>query len=67
MILISERDHAIAIAIIDSVNTDGYISDTIENIHQGLQHQLENIEFDEVEGVLHRVQNFDPTGIAAKT
>ncbi len=66
LILISERDHAIAIAIIDSVNTDGYISDTIENIHQGLQHQLENIEFDEVEGVLHRVQNFDPTGIAAK-
>jgi DNA-directed RNA polymerase specialized sigma subunit, sigma54 homolog len=51
LILISERDHAIAIAIIDSVNTDGYISDTIENIHQGLQYQLENIEFDEVEGV----------------
>jgi len=64
--LVSERDHAIAVAIIDSVNTDGYISDSIESICQGLQHQLEDIELDEIEAVLHRVQNFDPIGIAAK-
>ncbi len=64
--LVSERDHAIAVAIIDSVNTDGYISDSIESIYQGLQHQLEDIELDEIEAVLHRVQNFDPIGIAAK-
>ncbi len=66
LILISERDHAIAIAIIDSVNMDGYISDSVENIYQGLQHQMEDIELDEVEAVLHRIQNFDPIGIAAK-
>jgi len=66
LISISERDHAIAIAIVDSVNADGYISESIENIFQGLQSQLEDLEQDEVEGVLHRVQNFDPIGIAAK-
>ena len=66
LISISERDRAIAIAIIDSVNEDGYISESIENIHQGLQGQLEDLELDEVEGVLHRVQNFDPIGVAAK-
>jgi len=66
LISISERDSAIAIAIIDSVNDDGYISESIENIHQGLQGQLEDLELDEVEGVLHRVQNFDPIGVAAK-
>jgi RNA polymerase sigma-54 factor len=66
LISISERDSAIAIAIIDSVNEDGYISESIENIHQGLQGQLEDLELDEVEGVLHRVQNFDPIGVAAK-
>jgi RNA polymerase sigma-54 factor len=66
LISISERDRAIAVAIIDSVNEDGYLSESIENIHQGLQGQLEDLELDEVEGVLHRVQNFDPIGVAAK-
>ena len=66
LISISERDHAIAVAIIDSVNPDGYLSDSIENIYQGLLSQLDDLELDEVEGVLHRVQNFDPIGIAAK-
>jgi len=66
LISISERDKAIAIAIIDSVNEDGYIQDSIENIYKGLQKQIEDIELDEVEGVLHRVQNFDPVGVAAK-
>lgn len=66
VILISERDRAIAIAIIDSINQDGYLSESIANIYQGLQTQLEDIDLDEVEGVLHRIQNFDPVGIAAK-
>ena len=66
LISISERDRAIAVAIIDSVNEDGYLSESIANIYQGLQGQLEDLELDEVEGVLHRVQNFDPIGVAAK-
>ena len=66
LLSISERDRAIAIAIIDSINTDGYLYESIENIYLGLQQQLEDVELDEVEGVLHRVQNFDPVGIAAK-
>lgn len=66
LILISERDHAIAVAVIDAVNQDGYLGDSVEVIYQGLQHQLEGIELDEVEAVLHRIQNFDPTGVAAK-
>ena len=66
LILISERDQAIAVAIIDAVNTDGYLSETVEEIYQGLFTQLEDLEFDEVEAVLHRVQNFDPVGVVAK-
>ncbi|MFW5443310.1 MAG: RNA polymerase factor sigma-54 [Methylococcaceae bacterium] len=65
LISISERDRAIAIAIIDAVNKDGYISESIENIYQGLLSQIEDVELDEVQGVLHRVQNFDPLGVAA--
>ncbi|WP_305909075.1 RNA polymerase factor sigma-54 [Methylomarinum sp. Ch1-1] len=62
---ISERDHAIAIAIIDSINEDGYLGATLEEIFQGLSEQLEELELDEVKAVLHRVQNFDPVGVAA--
>lgn len=65
LISISERDRAIAIAIIDSVNEDGYLSESSDNIFQGLLAQVEDLELDEVQGVLHRVQNFDPIGVAA--
>ncbi|MGZ5008466.1 MAG: RNA polymerase factor sigma-54 [Methylobacter sp.] len=61
----SERDHAIAMAIIDSINEDGYLISSLEEIFQGLQNQLEDLDFDEVNAVLHRVQNFDPAGVAA--
>ena len=61
----SERDHAIATAIIDSVNSDGYLISPIESIYEGLREQLDDLDFDEVQAVLHRVQNFDPPGVAA--
>jgi RNA polymerase sigma-54 factor len=61
----SERDHAIAIAIIDAINSDGYLGSPLDDIHQGLSEQLENLEPDEVYTVLHRIQNFDPPGVAA--
>ena len=63
--IFSERDHAIAIAIIDSVNDEGYLGNTPEDIYQGLQNQFEDLDFDEIIAVLHRVQQFDPPGIAA--
>jgi RNA polymerase sigma-54 factor len=62
---ISERDYAIAIAIIDAVNPDGYLDNTLADIFQGLQQQLDGLEIDEVRAVLHMVQNFDPVGVAA--
>ena len=61
----SERDHALATAIIDSVNEDGYVSEPLEEIFQGMQGQLEDLEMDEVVAVLHRLQNFDPPGVVA--
>ncbi|MFA6163125.1 MAG: RNA polymerase factor sigma-54 [Methylobacter sp.] len=61
----SERDLAIAMAIIDSINEDGYLISSPEEIFQGLQEQFDDLEFDEVNAVLHGVQNFDPAGVAA--
>jgi RNA polymerase sigma-54 factor len=62
---VSDRDYAIAVAIIDAIDDDGYVAVAIEDIFQGLQEQLDDLDFDEVQAVLHRVQNFDPVGVAA--
>jgi RNA polymerase sigma-54 factor len=62
----SDNDLIIAIAIIDAINDDGYLTETVEEIYDGLKDELD-IEVDEVEAVLHRVQRFDPVGIAART
>jgi RNA polymerase sigma-54 factor len=61
----SERDHAIAMAIIDSVNESGYLRSSPEEVFQGLQNQLDDLDFDEINAILHRIQNFDPSGVAA--
>jgi len=61
----SKTDSIIAQAIIDSINDDGFLAATIEDIHQGLVGEYD-IELDEVAAVLRQVQNFDPPGIAAR-
>ncbi len=62
----SERDLAIAITLIDSIDADGYLRDSLDDIFQGLQNQLDDLDFDEVIAVLHRIQSFDPAGVGAE-
>ena len=62
---ISETDQAIALAIIDGIDEDGYLNDSIESIHEGLVNEFD-IELDEVEAVLHLIQHFDPLGVASR-
>ncbi len=61
----SAIDRLIAEAIIDSINDDGYLSTTLEDILQGLGMD-EDVGIEEMEAVLHQVQNFDPVGVAAR-
>ncbi|MGB5518143.1 MAG: RNA polymerase factor sigma-54, partial [Gammaproteobacteria bacterium] len=61
----SDTDFAIGVAIIDAINDDGYLTESIEDIYEGLVDELE-IELDEVEAVLHLIQRFDPLGVAAR-
>lgn len=62
---LSDTDRAIAMAVIDAIDEDGYLSESIEDIHAGLAGALD-IELDEVEAVLHLVQHFDPVGVASR-
>ena len=61
----SDVDRTIALAIIDGVDEDGYLQESVEEIHSSLEQDLE-IDLDEVEAVLHLIQHFDPVGIAAR-
>lgn len=61
----SKSDLLIADAIIDAINEDGYLSAGLEEIQQAVPTELE-IGMDEVIAVLHRIQNFDPPGVAAR-
>ncbi|MDH5219527.1 MAG: RNA polymerase factor sigma-54 [Gammaproteobacteria bacterium] len=61
----SETDFAIATSIIDSIDDDGYLKTSIEDILEQMKDEFE-IELDEVEAVLHRVQAFDPVGVGAR-
>jgi RNA polymerase sigma-54 factor len=63
---LSERDFAIATAIIYTVNDVGYLGLSVDEIHVGLQGQIEELERDEVEAALCGIQSFDPPGVAAR-
>jgi RNA polymerase sigma-54 factor len=59
-------EQAIATLIIDSIEEDGYLKATVESIHESLFTDLEELDVEEVETVLHRIQHFDPVGVAAR-
>lgn len=63
----TEVEQAIATTIIDSIEEDGYLKCNIEDIQQSLGDAFEELELDEIETVLHRIQHFDPVGVGART
>jgi RNA polymerase sigma-54 factor len=72
----SDRDRLIAMAIIDAVEPGGFLNQTIVEIGDGLRARWSTFfqstqdadvpEQDEVLAVLHRLQQFDPPGVAAQ-
>ena len=60
----SDTDRAIATSIVDAVDDTGYLTVPLEDILESIGD--EEIDIDEVEAVLKRIQRFDPVGVAAK-
>jgi RNA polymerase sigma-54 factor len=61
----SPTDQAIATAIIDAVDDDGYLMASMEELLQDFSADPD-IGPEEIEAVLHRLQQFDPPGVAAR-
>ena len=64
---LSETDHQIGQAIIDSIDDGGYLTQSFEDLCAGLLMQFDDLEIDEIEAILHLVQRFDPIGVAARS
>lgn len=60
-------DKDIGLAIIDGVDDRGYLTESLEDIHQGLLSDHPEVELDEIEAMLNFIQHFDPVGVAART
>ncbi|MES2820674.1 MAG: RNA polymerase factor sigma-54 [Pseudomonadota bacterium] len=61
----SDKDRLIAVTLIDCINNQGYLDETLEEVLDAFDPELD-IELDEVQAVLHRIQQFEPAGIAAR-
>jgi len=62
LINLSDIDRIIGITLIDEIDNDGYLTDSIENIYQGLAESFPELELDEVNAVRHLIQHLDPIG-----
>lgn len=62
----SDRDRIIAMTLIDAVEPSGMLASSLEDIFDGLKDDWEQLEFDELLAVQHRLQQFDPPGVASQ-
>jgi RNA polymerase sigma-54 factor len=60
------RTTTIGQAIIDAINDDGYVSDSLEDIRATLTPDV-LAETDEIEASLRLIQGFDPVGVGARS
>jgi RNA polymerase sigma-54 factor len=60
----SDTDRAIAATLLDAINDDGYLTQSVEDIQAAFEDP--DIGVEEIEAVLHRIQNFDPPGVGAR-
>ncbi|HEX6612593.1 MAG TPA: RNA polymerase factor sigma-54 [Rhodanobacteraceae bacterium] len=61
----SARDQAIAAAIIDALNEDGYLHEGLDSVLAAVTSLTPAPTTEEIEAVRHRVQRFEPTGVAS--
>ena len=63
---LSARDRAIGATIIEAIDDDGYLHEASETLAQNLA-SLHQVSVDEVEAIRHRIQHFDPLGVASRS
>ena len=66
----SDTDRMVALNLIDAVDPDGYlrtdVNEVLEHFCQSEPQLFADAEPEEIEAVLHRLQQFDPAGVCAR-
>lgn len=63
---LSERDQTLTLLLVDSINEDGYLEESLEEIAENLPLELE-IDALELQTALRHVQHLDPAGVGARS
>ncbi len=63
---ISERDRVLVRCLVDALDDDGYLTQSLEEIAEAMPAELE-IDPDELQIALKHLQHFDPTGVGARS
>ncbi|HBA08957.1 MAG TPA: RNA polymerase factor sigma-54 [Methylotenera mobilis] len=63
---LSERDQSLALMLVDSINDDGYLEQSLEEIAELMPEELE-IDTIELQTALRHVQHLDPAGVGARS
>ena len=66
MTCIAPRDCALVELVVDALDDNGYLEESLDDIHARLPDELE-IEFDELRTALALVQSMDPAGVGARS
>lgn len=62
----SDTDKVIAMTIVDSLDDDGYLTESLEDILTAIDDELEEVGLEEIEAVLRKIQSMDPVGVASR-
>ncbi|MDQ2702351.1 MAG: RNA polymerase factor sigma-54 [Pseudomonadota bacterium] len=62
---LSPRDRLIGVTLVDAIDDQGYLRETLESIAQALLPET-SATIDEVQAVLRQVQRMDPPGVGAR-
>lgn len=63
--VLSQRDRALVEILVDGLDDNGYLDESLDEIHARLPEELE-IDLDELKTALALVQSFDPVGVGAR-
>ncbi|NHZ88284.1 RNA polymerase factor sigma-54 [Massilia sp. CCM 8733] len=63
--VLEARDRALVELIVDAIDDNGYLTESLEEIHERMPPELE-IEIEELRTALSLLQSFDPSGVCAR-
>jgi len=63
---LSVQDKEIARLIIDYIDEDGYLTESLEQIHDSVSDHF-IVDFDEIEAILTYIQHLEPIGVGARS